>query len=252
MKIVIIGGTGRIGSKLVGRLTERGHDAVPAAPNTGVDTVTGEGLAEVLTGADVVVDVANAPNWEEQAVLDFFTTTTRNVLEAEHAAGIGHHVALSVVGLDGLRDIGYMRAKIAQEELIVAGPIPYSIVRATQFMEFVEQIAEGGADGDVVRLSPALLQPVAADDVAATLADVATGPPLGGRIELAGPEALGIDAWGRRLFAATGDGRQVITDPDARYYGKRLDERSLVPDGDRPRIGAIGFDQWFASHAVAS
>jgi uncharacterized protein YbjT (DUF2867 family) len=247
MKIVVIGGTGRIGSNVVRRLDAQGHDPVAAAPNTGVDTITGEGLAEVMAGADVVVDVSNAPVWEDDAVREFFTTSTRNLLAAERDAGVGHHVAVSIVGADLLPDSGYLRAKVAQEAEIEGGSIPYTIMRATQFFEFLPQIVESGAEGDSVRLSTGLMQLVAADDVAATVTELATAPPIGGRVELGGPEALGIDAWGRRLFAATGDERTVVADPHARYYGTELAGGELTP-GEGARIGAIDFDAWFAAH----
>jgi len=246
MKIVVIGGSGRVGSNVVHRLDARGHDAVPASPATGVDTITGEGLADVMAGADVVVDVANAPVWDDDAVLDFFTTSTRNVLAAERDAGVGHHVAVSIVGADRLPDSGYLRAKVAQEAEIEAGSIPYTILRSTQFFDFLAQTVESGADGDTVRLSPGLMQLVAADDVAATVTDLALGAPVGGRVELGGPEALGIDDWARRLFAATGDERTVVSDPHARYFGTELSGGELTP-GDGARIGAIDFDTWFAT-----
>ena len=215
MKIVVIGGSGRIGSNVVRRLVAQGHGPVPASPDTGVDTITGEGLADVMIGADVVVDVANAPVWDDDAVLDFFTTLTRNVLAAERDAGVGHHVAVSIVGADRLPDSGYLRAKVAQEAEIEAGSIPYTILRSTQFFDFLAQTVESGADGDTVRLSPGLMQFVAADDVAATVTDLAIGTPVGGGVKLGGPEALGIDDWARRLFAATGDERTVVSDPHA-------------------------------------
>src|SRR3954466_2532714 len=245
MKIVVIGGSGRIGSNVVRRLVVQGHDPVPASPATGVDTITGEGLADVMIGADVVVDVANAPVWDDDAVLKFFTISTRNVLAAERDAGVGHHVAVSIVGADRLPDSGYLRAKVAQEAEIEAGPIPYTIVRATQFFEFLPQIVETGAEGDSVRLSNGLMQLVAVDDVAATVAELATGAPVGGRIELGGPEALGIDAWARRLFAATDDERTVVADPHARYFGTELHGGELTT-GDGARIGSTDFDTWFA------
>jgi uncharacterized protein YbjT (DUF2867 family) len=249
MKIVVIGGTGLIGSKLVHLLTEKGHEAVPASPNSGVDTVTGVGLTEVLTGADVVVDVANSPSFDAAAVLDFFRTSGRNLLAAEKAAGVGHHVALSVVGADRLRDSGYMRAKIAQEELIKAAGVPYTILRATQFFEFLGAIAGGGAAEDgTVHLSPALAQPVAADDVAATLAGVAVGAPVNGTIELAGQEAVPLEDIVRRYLQATGDDRTVTGDPAARYFGADIDDRSLVPAGDH-HVGAISFADWLSSPA---
>jgi uncharacterized protein YbjT (DUF2867 family) len=246
MKIVVIGGSGRVGGNVVGRLDAQGHDAVPASPATGVDTITGEGLADVMAGADVVVDVANAPAWDDDAVLEFFTTSTRNLLAAERDAGVGHHLAVSIVGADRLPDSGYLRAKVAQEVEIEAGSIPYTILRATQFFEFLPQIAESGAEGDSVRLSTGLMQLVAVDDVAATVAGLATGAPVGGRVELGGPEALGVDAWARRLFAATGDERTVVGDPHARYFGTELHGGELTP-GDGARIGATDFDSWFAT-----
>ena len=248
MKIVVIGGTGRVGSNVVDRLLAQGHDAVPASPDTGVDTITGEGLAEVMVGAAVVVDVSNAPVWDDDAVLDFFTTSTRNVLAAERDAGVGHHVAVSIVGADRLPDSGYLRAKVAQEAEIEAGSIQYTILRSTQFFDFLAQTVESGAEGDTVRLSPGLMQLVAADDVAATVTDLAIGAPVGGRVELGGPEALGIDDWARRLFAATGDERTVLSDPHARYFGAELRGGELTP-GAAARIGAIDFDAWFATQS---
>lgn len=248
MKIVVIGGSGRVGSNVVGRLTTQGDEAVAASPATGVDTITGEGLAEVMAGADVVVDVSNAPVWEDDAVREFFTTSTRNLLAAERDAGVGHHVAVSIVGADRLPDSGYLRAKVAQEAEIEAGSIPYTILRATQFFEFLPQIADSGAEGDSVRLSTGLMQLVAVDDVAATVAELATGAPVGGRVELGGPEALGIDAWARRLFAMVGDDRSVISDPHARYFGTELHGGELTP-GAGARIGATDFDLWLAGQA---
>jgi uncharacterized protein YbjT (DUF2867 family) len=246
MKIVVIGGTGRIGTNVVHRLRAQGHDPVPAAPATGVDTITGEGLADVMAGADVVVDVSNAPVWDDDAVLQFFTTSSRNVLAAERAAGVGHHVAVSIVGCDLLPDSGYLRAKVAQEAEVKAGGVPYTILRATQFFEFLAQIVETGAEDGAVRLSTGLMQLVAADDVAANVADLATSPPANGRVELGGPEALSVDAWARRLFALTGDDRAVIGDPHARYYGTELHGGELTP-GDGARIGTIDFETWFAA-----
>jgi uncharacterized protein YbjT (DUF2867 family) len=245
MKIVVIGGSGRVGSNVVDRLVAQGHDAVPASPATGVDTITGDGLADVMAGADVVVDVSNAPSWEDDAVREFFTTSTRNQLKAEREAGVGHHVAVTIVGADLLPDSGYLRAKVAQEAEIEAGDIPYTILRATQFFEFLPQIVEAGAEGDSVRLSTGLMQFVVADDVAATVAELATGGPVG-RVELGGPEALGIDAWARRLFAATGDTRTVIGDPQALYYGTALTGGELTT-GDGARTGTVDFDAWFAT-----
>jgi uncharacterized protein YbjT (DUF2867 family) len=247
MKIVVIGGTGLIGSKLVAKLDDDGHEAVPASPDTGVNTVTGDGLSEVLGGARVVVDVSNAPVWDDGAVMEFFTTSSRNLLAAERDAGVGHHVAVSIVGSDRLPDSGYLRAKVAQEAEIEAGSVPYTILRATQFFEFLHQIVEAGAEGDSVRLSPGLIQFVAAEDVAATVAELAVGAPVGGRVELGGPEALGIDAWAQRLFAATGDKRAVIADPHARYYGTELHGGELTP-GEGARIGKIDFETWFGAN----
>ena len=248
MKIVVIGGTGLIGSKLVEKLQKDGHEAMAAAPNTGVNTLTGEGLAEALEGAQVVVDVANAPAWSDAEVMDFFQTSSSNVLDAEAAAGVGHHVALSVVGAGRLAESGYMRAKIAQEELVKAGPVPYTIVRATQFFEFIGRIAESAADGDTVRLSPAFIQPEAADDVASTLADVAVGTPLNDTVELGGPETFRLDELARRLFAANDDPRQVTADVHARYFGAELDDRSLTP-GDDARIAPTRFEDWLSQSA---
>ncbi len=245
MRVVVIGGTGLIGSKVVAILREGGHEAVPASPSTGVDTVTGEGLGDVMTGAEVVVDVSNAPVWEDDAVREFFTVSTRNLLAAERDAGVGHHLAVTIVGADLLPDSGYLRAKVAQEAEIDTGGVPHTILRATQFFEFLPRIVEAGAEGGSVRLSTGLMQLVAADDVAATVAELATGAPVNGRIELGGPEALGIDAWARRLFAATGDERTVVSDPHARYYGTELKAGELTP-GDAARIGATDFDTWFA------
>jgi uncharacterized protein YbjT (DUF2867 family) len=245
MKLVVIGGSGRIGANVVRRLAAHGHDPLPASPATGVDTITGEGLADVMAGADVVVDVSNAPVWDDDAVLEFFTTSARNQLAAERDAGVGHHLAVSIVGADRLPDSGYLRAKVAQEAEIEAGGIPYTILRATQFFDFLSQIVESGAEDDGVRLSTGLMQFVGADDVAATVAELATGAPVGGRVELGGPEALGIDAWARRLFAATGEERTVVGDPHARYFGTELHGGELTP-GDGARIGTIDFEAWFA------
>jgi uncharacterized protein YbjT (DUF2867 family) len=243
MKIVVIGGTGLIGSKLVSSLRERGHDVLAASPKTGVNTITREGLAKALDGADVVVDVANAPAWEDQAVLEFFETSGRNLLAAEAAAGVGHHVALSIVGSERLPDTGYFRAKLAQEDLIKASAIPYTILRATQFFEFVGGIAQSATVGDEIRLSPALIQPIAAEDVALALADVAVAPPANGTVEVAGPEALPLDELVRRFLLATKDTRKVVPDVHARYFGGLLSDRTLTPEAD-PRIGAIRFEDW--------
>jgi uncharacterized protein YbjT (DUF2867 family) len=246
MKIVVIGGSGRVGRNVVRRLVAQGHDPVPASPSTGVDTITGEGLADVMAGADVVVDVSNAPVWDDDAVREFFVTSTRNLLGAERDAGVGHHVAVSIVGCERLPDSGYLRAKVAQEAEITSGNVPYTILRATQFFEFLSQIVESGAEGDRVRLPTGLMQLVAADDVAATVAELATGAPVGGRVELGGPEALGIDAWARRLFAFTGDDRAIVGDPHARYFGTELHGSELTP-GDGARIGTIDFDIWMVT-----
>ena len=248
MKIVVIGGSGLIGSKLVDRLRQDGHDPLAASPDSGVDIITGEGLAEALEGAQVVVDVANAPAWDDAAGLDFFPTSARNLHSAEAAAGVGHHVALSVVGADRLPDSGYLRAKVAQEEIVKAGPIPYTIVRATQFFEFIGRIAESGADGETIRLSPALVQPEAADDVVATVADVAVGAPLNDTVELAGPEAIPLDELARRFLSASDDPRKVTGDVHARYFGTELDDRSLTP-GDDARIAPTRFEDWLSQSA---
>jgi uncharacterized protein YbjT (DUF2867 family) len=245
MKIVVIGGTGLIGSKLVEKLREGGHEPLAASPDTGVNTLTGEGLAEGLEGAQVVVDVSNAPVWDDAAVLDFFQTSSRNLLSAGTGAGVGHHVALSVVGTDRLPESGYLRAKAAQEDLVKTGPLPYTIVRATQFFEFIGRIADSGANGDTVRLSPALMQPIAADDVAAALADVATNEPANRTVEVAGPEAIRLDELARRVLAANKDPRPVTADVHARYFGAELDDQSLTP-GDDARIAPTSFEDWLA------
>jgi uncharacterized protein YbjT (DUF2867 family) len=250
MKIVVIGGTGLIGSKLVTDLDEQGHEAVAASPDSGVDTLTGAGLAEALAGAAVVVDVSNSPSFEDAAVLEFFETSTRNVLAAEAAAGVGHHVALSVVGTERLSESGYFRAKIAQEQLIRAGSIPYSIVHATQFFEFVKSIAAAATDGDTVRLAPVLIQPMAADDVARAVGCVAVGSPVNGIVEVAGPEQFRLDELVRRGLSAQHDPREVIADPHARYFGAELGERTLVP-GDAARRGETRFEDWLGQPAMA-
>jgi uncharacterized protein YbjT (DUF2867 family) len=243
MKIVVIGGSGLIGTKLMNKLRESGHEALAASRSTGVNTVTGEGLAQALAGAQVVVDVANAPNWEDNAVLAFFETSGRNLLNAEAAAGVGHHVALSVVGTDRLLASGYFRAKLAQENLIKASPIPYTIVRATQFYEFVGGLAQFATEGQTVRVPPVLMQPIAADDVAAVLADVAKAVPLNGTLELAGPEPIRQEDLVGQFLKATGDARTVITDSKALYYGIKVNDQSLTP-GVNPRIGTICFEDW--------
>ena len=248
MKIVVIGGTGLIGSSLVEKLRTDGQESLAAAPSTGVNALTGEGLGEALAGAQVVVDVANAPAWSDAEVLDFFETSSRNLLAAESAAGVRHHVTLSVIGAERLAGSGYMRAKVAQEDLVKAGPTPYTIVRATQFFEFIGRIADSGADGDTIRLSPALVQPEAADDVAATLADVAVGAPLNDTVELAGPEAFRLDELAQRVLNASGDPRVVTADVHARYFGAELDDNSLTP-GDDARIAPTHFEDWLGRSA---
>ena len=245
MKIVVIGGSGLIGTKLGAILKQSGHEVVSASPRSGVNTITREGLAEALSGAQVVVDVANAPSWEAKAVLEFFETSGRNLLAAEKAAGVKHHVALSVVGTERLLESSYFPAKLAQEKLIKQSGIPYTILRATQFFEFVGGIVESGVDGDVIRLSPALFHPIASDDVAATLADVATAPPVNGTIEVAGPEAAPLDKIARQFLAAKGDARKVIADVHARYFGAAIDDQSLTP-GEHPRLGRIRFQDWLS------
>ena len=245
MKIVVIGGSGLIGTKLVKRLREGGHDALAASPASGVDTLTGAGLAEALKGAQVVVDVANSPSFEDAAVLNFFETSARNLLSAEAAAGVGHHVALSVVGADRLPGSGYMRAKVAQEKAIKAATVPYTIVRATQFFEFIGRIVDESTEGETVRMPPALMQPMAADDVVAALADVSVGRPLNGTIEVAGPEAIRMDELARRFLSAKRDSRRVSTDVHARYFGAELDDRSITPGKD-PRIGPIRLEDWLS------
>jgi uncharacterized protein YbjT (DUF2867 family) len=232
MKIVVIGGSGLVGSKVVARLAEQGHDPLAASPDSGVNTLTGEGLAEVLSGAQVVVDVSNSPSFEAKAALEFFTTSTGNLLPAEKTAGVGHHVALSVVGTERLSESGYFRAKLAQEQLIKGSGIPYSIVHATQFFEFVKSIADSATDGTTVRLSPALIQPIAADAVAGAVARTAVGEPINGTIEIAGPEQFGLDELIRKGLRFRGDPRAVVADPEARYFGALLEERILLPSAD--------------------
>ena len=250
MKIVVIGGTGLIGSKLVTRLRAGGHEALAASPGTGVDIITGQGLAAALAGAQVVVDVSNAPAWDDAAVMDFFRTSARNILAAETAAGTGHHVALSVVGTDRLQGSGYFRAKLAQEEAVTAAAVPSTILRATQFFEFTGRIADSGTRDGTVPLPPLLFQPVAAGDVAAALAGIAGGAPARGTVELAGPERFRLDELVRRYLRATGDPRHVVTDARAPYYGIEInDERALIPGGN-PRIGATRFADWLTQSAT--
>jgi uncharacterized protein YbjT (DUF2867 family) len=243
MKIVIIGGTGLIGSKTVPILRQSGHEVVAASPNTGVNTITGEGLKEAMAGTQVVIDLANSPSFEAKAVLEFFQTAGRNLLAAEAAAGVRHHVALSIVGTDRTPENGYFRAKVAQEKLIETSGIPYTTIQSTQFLEFLGGIAASGAEGSVVRISPGLFQPIAADDVAAIVADVALGAPRRGIIEIAGPERAPFSDIVARYLKAIGDPREVVPDPEARYFGGRVEERSLVPLGEA-RLGRIGLDEW--------
>lgn len=249
MKIVVIGGSGLIGSKLVIKLREQGHEAIAASPNSGVNTLTGEGLAEALPGASVVVDVSNSPSFEDAAVLTFFETSTRNLLTYEAAAGVSHHVALSVVGTERLSESGYFRAKIAQEKLIRNSAMPYSIVHATQFFEFLKGLADISSDGDKVRLPPVLFQPMAADDVASAMARIAAGPPVNGIIEIAGPEPFRMDELVRERLAALKDPREVIADPEALYSGAKLNLRTLLPD-DPARLGETRFESWLARSAA--
>ena len=248
MRIVVIGGTGLIGSKLVAKLVAHGHDAVPASPGTGVNTLTGAGLAEALTGADVVVDVSNSPSFEDTAVLEFFETSTRNILDAEAAAGVGHHVALSVVGTERLAGSGYMRAKTAQEKLIKNSSIPYTIVHATQFFEFAIRTADEATDGNTVRVPPVKIQPMAADDVAAAVCNVTLAAPLNNTIEIAGPEPLRFEDFVREALRAVRDQRVVVADPQAQYFGARLGERTLLP-GDGAQLGATRFGDWLSHQA---
>jgi uncharacterized protein YbjT (DUF2867 family) len=251
MKIAVIGGTGLIGSKTVVILRKGGHDAVAASPKSGINTITAEGLKEAVAGAQVVIDLANSPSFENKAVLEFFETSGRNLLAAEAAAGVRHHVALSIVGTDRTPDNGYFRAKVAQEKLIEASGIPYTIIRATQFLEFLGTIAASSTDGNLVRLSPGLFQPIAADDVAAIVADVALAAPRSGIVEIAGPERAPFNEMIARYLKAVGDPREVVSDPDARYWGGRVEERSLVPLGEA-RLGRIGFDEWFRRSQAAA
>lgn len=246
MKIVIIGGTGLIGSKTAPRLRKQGHEVIAASPNTGVNTITGEGLAGALNGAEVVIDLANSPSFADKAVLEFFQVSGRNLMAAEKAAGVRHHVALSIIGTDRLPDSGYLRAKVAQEKIITESGIPYTIVRSTQFFEFLGGIAQEGTAGDTARLSTGFLQPIASDDVADFMTEAALAAPVNGIIEISGPERARLCDFASRYLKAIGDTRTVIADPQARYFGTRLQDGSLVSDND-PRIGRIGFDQWFAT-----
>jgi uncharacterized protein YbjT (DUF2867 family) len=246
MKIVVIGGSGLIGTRLTSRLRNKGHEVVAASPSSGVNTVTGEGLAEALAGADVVVDVANSPSFEEEAAMAFFEKSGRNLTAAEKAAGVRHHIALSVVGIDRLLESGYFRAKLAQEKLVKTAGIPYSIVRSTQFFEFLGAIAQSGTIGRTVHLSPALFQPIAADDVADAMADVTLAAPINGMIEIAGPDRAPLDEMVGRFLGATRDSRTVVPDAHARYFGIQLNDKSLTP-GDRPRLGSIRLAQWLGA-----
>ncbi|MFI2703540.1 SDR family oxidoreductase [Cellulosimicrobium composti] len=252
MKVVVIGGTGLIGSQVVSRLREQGHEAVPAAPNTGVNTLTGEGLAEALAGADVVVDVSNSPSFADADVLSFFTTSTTNVLAAEQAAGVGHHVALSIVGADRAPSSGYLRAKVAQEGLIKASPVPWTIVRATQFFEFLAAIADSATQDGVVTLSTGAIQPMAAQDVAAEVADVAMAPARNATVEIAGPERFHLDELVRGALAAAGDPRTVVSDPAATYFGTPLDETTIVPVGDDAILAPTTLSAWKEARAAAA
>jgi uncharacterized protein YbjT (DUF2867 family) len=250
MKIVVIGGTGLIGSKAVAILRQGGHEVVAASPSSGVNTITGEGLKEAMAGTQVVIDLANSPSFEDKAVLEFFETSGRNVLPAEAAAGVRHHVALSIVAVDRT-DNGYFRAKVAQEKLIKASGIPYTIVRATQFLEFLRGIADSSADGNTVKLPPILFQPIAADDVAANVADVALAAPRNGIVEIAGPERAPFNEIIARYLKAIGDPRKVVSDPEAGYWGGRVEEHSLVPLGEA-RLGRIGLDEWLRRSQAAA
>ena len=245
MKIVVIGGTGLIGTKLVNNLRQHGHEVLAASPKSGVDTFTGEGLAEALKGVQVVVDLANAPNWEDKAVMEFFQTAGRNLLAAEKAAGVGHHIALTIVGADRLPASGYLRAKVAQENLIKTSGVPFTIVRSSQFFEFAKGLVQSATEGLIVRLSPALMQPIASDDVAAIVTEVAVAEPSNGAIEIAGPEQIRMDELARRFLGATQDPRKVITDVHALYFGTELNDQSLVPAGN-PRLGTTRFEEWLS------
>jgi uncharacterized protein YbjT (DUF2867 family) len=249
MKIVVIGGSGLIGSKLVSKLREQGHEVVAASPKSGVDTLTGEGLAEAMKSASVVVDVSNSPSWEDSAVMKFFETSTRNLLTYETAAGVGHHVALSVVGTDRMPESGYFRAKVAQEKLIEESSMPFTIVRATQFFEFVKGLADISMDGGKAHLPPVLFQPMAADDVASGVASIAVAPPVNGIVEIAGPEQFRLDELVRRRLAILKDSREVVADPQARYSGAKVDDRTLVPGKDA-RLGETRFETWLTQPAA--
>lgn len=246
MKIVVIGGSGLIGSKVVVNLRQLGHEVLAASPNSGVNTITGEGLDAALAGAEIVVDLANSPSFADQEVLDFFTTSGRNLLAAEKKAGVRHHVALSVVGTERLQDSGYFRAKLAQEKLIQASPVPYTIVRSTQFFEFLGGIAQSGTVGNDVHMSPALVQPISSGDIAAAVTDAALAPARNGMVEVAGPERVSLAALVQRYLGAKGDTRTVVIDADAAYFGVRLDDRSLTP-GDDARLGGATFETWLAA-----
>jgi uncharacterized protein YbjT (DUF2867 family) len=250
MKIVVIGGTGLIGSKTVAILRQGGHDVIAASPNTGVNTITGEGVKEAIAGAHVVIDLANSPSFEDRAVLEFFETSERNLLPVDAAAGVRHHVALSIVGIDR-SDNGYFRAKVAQEKLIKTSGVPYTVIRSTQFLEFLGAIADSSADGNLVRLPPCLFQPIAADDVAAMVANVALAAPRNGIVEIAGPERAPFTEFVARYLKAVGDARKVVSDPEAKYWGGRVEERSLVPLGEA-RLGRIGFDEWLRRSRAAA
>jgi uncharacterized protein YbjT (DUF2867 family) len=253
MKVLVIGGTGLIGSQVIANLIELGHEAVSASPRSGVDTITREGLAEAVAGVHTVVDLSNSPDWDDEAVLRFFTTSTKNLLAAERVAGVQHHVALSIVGADRAQDSGYMRAKVAQEKLIQESGSPYSIVRATQFFEFVGGIADSATDGDTVRLPEGAFQPIASADVAAAVTRAAIGDPVNGITNIAGPEKRGMDDFIRTALAASGDPRQVVGDPTARYFGTALGEHTIVPlDGEDPTIYPTRFSDWAASRAPSA
>ena len=251
MKIVVIGGHGRVGSKIVEQLGAHGHDAVAADLNTGVNTITGEGLAEAFAGADVVIDVSNSPSFEDAAVMEFFTTSTTNVLAAEQVAGIRHHVIFSIVGADRLPGSGYLRAKVAQEKLIADSPVPYSIIRSTQFYEFVDSIADAATEGDTVRVPDARIQPIAADDAARAVGRIAVGTPVNGVVEIGGPEALGFDELIRIGLSAHDDPRTVVVDPDAQYFGTKLDDTSLLP-GDGAQLAETRYPDWLSALATTA